>query len=44
MRIKERAVCPRTRTTAHVQLVTPVFSVKVGTPVLFETSYFFVVF
>ena len=44
MRIKERAVCPRTRTTAHVQLVTPDFSVKVGTPVLIENSSAFVLF
>ena len=39
MRIKGRAVSPGTRTTAHVQLVTPDFSVEVRRPVLFENSY-----
>ena len=36
MRIKGHAVSPGNRTTAHVQLVTPDFSVKVCTPALFE--------
>ena len=40
MRIKGRVVSPGTRTTAHVQLVTPDFSVEVRRPVLFENSSF----